>query len=258
MIHIAFAADANFWPFVPTLLQSILTHTPGPIRAHAFVRGVPTAEQDLSLVAAPRFSAAVYRLESHDWPDGLRPDMLAQGFYDRLCYSSTIPPSETNRIISLDIDLVVRADLRHLWAIDCGPTGIAARPYDAWRLHDQFRFWNNLQALALFPDQSVFNMGVMLLDLSQLRENDLEAQALRLAAQYGLIDETALSICAAERFTRLDPSWNILALEINRDPTPPCIFHWVGGPKPWSGPARHRTAWHTYFRPHWSDVGKYC
>jgi len=137
-------------------------------------------------------------------------------------------PAELDRVIYLDADLVVCADLGRLW--DCPLNGhlcLAAQdcaaPYiDASQVLANYescasalgsaRPVANFQELGLKPDAAYFNAGILLVDLHGWRREDLSAQMLdclqRHRQHVRWWDQYALNVVLSGRWGQLDPRWN--------------------------------------------------
>ena len=137
-------------------------------------------------------------------------------------------PAELSRVIYLDADLVVCADLGRLW--DCefdGQLCLAAQdcaaPYmDSSQVLANYplcashlgsaRPVPNFRELGLKPDAAYFNAGILLVDLDGWRRENLSARMLECLDQHRQHvrwwDQYALNVVLAGRWGQLDPRWN--------------------------------------------------
>ena len=170
---------------------------------------------------------------------------------DRLTFLSEIA-QERARLVMLDADLLVTADLAGLWRTDLAGQALGAvRDFAYPTLGTRFPAVEE-------PDRPYYNTGVLLVDLKAWRERDLTQ-----LAQNQLVmnrpgqgpycpDQDAMNLALADHWQELDPAWNaqMIALQhIEQWPDSawkqhlqprarelferPYIRHWPGPYKPW-------------------------
>ena len=102
--------------------------------------------------------------------------------------------------------------------------------FDSWRATKHFR-WNEVFGKA-------FNAGVVVLDLSRLRDNHFERLVERFAVKLGLDDQFTLNMACNGTYTRLEAGMNVFQRE-DYGFTPPhdewIVVHFLGDRKPWLG-----------------------
>jgi lipopolysaccharide biosynthesis glycosyltransferase len=186
-------------------------------------------------------------------------------------------PRDVRRVIYLDSDLVISADLARLWAHDmsghlCLAVQDCSSPYidSAQALANYSRCGaylasiepiRNHRQLGLDPRAPYFNAGVLVIDLDAWRAADLSTQLLEcLAANRKHVrwwDQYAMNVVLAGRWGRLDLRWN-QGSHIYRYPTwqqspfdqvsydeqrdDPYIVHFTTRHKPWRASCRHPLA----------------
>lgn len=190
----------------------------------------------------------------------------------RLLLPELIP--DISRVLYLDADTMVVEPLDELWNTTLGDSPIAAvnNVVDP-ALHSR------LSSIGLADPKSVFNTGVVLIDLEAVRRESAFARAIRFIADgraSGLWwpDQDALNVVFAGRWKRLHPRWNAMnslwtwpdwaaevfgeaALHEAREN--PAILHFEGPSirKPWhflsSHPWRHEYRRLLSLTP-WADV----
>lgn len=183
-------------------------------------------------------------------------------------------PSEVERVIYLDSDLIVRTDLGRLW--DCALAGSwclaaqdCAAPYlDASQALENFHLCgrhlgsaqpvSNYRELGLRPEAAYFNSGVLVIDLGAWRDADLPRQLLACLEEHRQHvrwwDQYALNVVLSGRWGPLDLRWNqgshvFVYPSWRQSPfdrqtyeqlrSDPYIVHFTTGSKPWSPPCRH-------------------
>ena len=152
----------------------------------------------------------------------------------RLLLPGLLPCRE--KIIWIDMDAFVVGDLYPAWTAtqlpDCGIAGREMNTYffDSWRATKHFR-WNEVFGKA-------FNAGVVVLDLSRLRDNHFERLVERFAVKLGLDDQFTLNMACNGTYTRLEAGMNVFQREYYGF-TPPhdewIVVHFLGDRKPWLG-----------------------
>jgi hypothetical protein len=171
-----------------------------------------------------------------------------------------------DRVLDLDSDMVVCADLAPLWDTDIATVDFAAAPErnTAARHASVVRGIRFHRELGMAPDHPAFNVGVLLINLRRWRETHLACRVFTclrsLDRDVGWYEQDALNVVANGNYLELDSRWNLppRAAPPGSDP-PASILHYVTADKPWhwdyAGPhqgwffeALDRTAW-TGWRP---------
>lgn len=180
--------------------------------------------------------------------------------YDKLMVARYLP-ARIGKAVWLDGDLVVMGDLARLWDEDLADRHALAVP-DPFVPSVSSRFGvTGHQDLDLRADASYFNAGVMVIDVSRWRADDVAGQALAYLRRYRervfFWDQEALNAVLAGRWRELDERWNrsVSVDRLARDRGAsgegagrnPWILHFSGSLKPWAYPSR--SAYHSlYYR----------
>ena len=169
-------------------------------------------------------------------------------------------PSQLEKVIYLDCDLVIKGDLLQLWQIDFGEDYILA-VRDTWiPLISSPNGRLNYQELGIDPDAPYFNAGILVIDLAKWRDDKLGDKAIKYFVQnlkyIGWYDQGLLNALFIGKWGQLDPRWNFNATSFydysSRDYFPwrdsnsllsedvynelvrnPYIIHFVSEKKPW-------------------------
>ncbi|MEX1007530.1 MAG: glycosyltransferase family 8 protein [Acidimicrobiia bacterium] len=189
------------------------------------------------------------------------PAALAYPSFYRL-HAERLLPETLDRILYLDIDVIIRRPLAELWELDLGSAMVGA-VRDAYR-HSMVRAlpWREL---GLEPSLPYFNSGVLCIPLDRWRVEGIGAQAEDLVVRgvVGPSDQDALNIVLAGRAQPIDPRWNVQTHHLVGDTCPaweteprelleaaladPAIVHFCGGTfnRPWVEPSRnpYRQEW---------------
>lgn len=159
-----------------------------------------------------------------------------------------------NKILYLDVDIIVQTDISPLLDMDLGNTLIAAAP-------DRFLPVADRVLLGIGADEPYLNTGVLLLNAALWREegvlDTLTAAYVANPDGFPWADQDLLNILLAGRKTVLDRKWNFLygnaiigeASVVNFDPaTFDGIFHYNTAEKPWHwwSQQRYRSLYQLY------------
>ena len=132
-----------------------------------------------------------------------------------------------DKVIYLDMDLIVNMDLQTLYEIDCEEHGIAMANHLETPRHER-------RKLGLGKKLSG-NAGVMVLDLNRLRENDFTNKCLDFNKTHGGNDQHAINWYCRGTHKILEVKYNLFYADngylINT--LDDYIFHWAGPYKPW-------------------------
>ena len=166
-------------------------------------------------------------------------------------------PEDLDRVLYLDADLIVRADLSPFYFQDLGNNYVAAIA--------QHPVQGRSERLGMDPAVEYFNAGVLLINLDLWRAEDLGNRTLQFAIDNAdaieMADQDALNgtcdgrvLLSSQRYNAgewvfHDFSAEELATtpsELERARTDPAIAHYTGSSKPWDGSSPHPFA-HEYF-----------
>jgi lipopolysaccharide biosynthesis glycosyltransferase len=237
-LEVLCACDERYLPHAATMLCSLLKHN-DVSRIHLFHSSIayPELAKLKSLVAAYKSDITLYEVTPTELQD-LRVDKWASpAVYYRLL-APRILPSNVDKILYLDSDIIVRRSLSDLWNIDLADHALAAVP----NYEDDAR-----KALGLPAGTKYFNSGVLLINLQFWRLNDVAERAVSFAKnnpeRVRYWDQDALNATLTGQWIELPPYWNAqmdrnrkFKLDIAMDPA---IVHFVTDDKPWKWSNRH-------------------
>lgn len=168
--------------------------------------------------------------------------------YDKLMVARYLPP-RIGKAVWLDADLVVVGDLARLWDEDLAHRHALAVP-DPFVPFVSSRFGvTGHRDLDLEADASYFNAGVMVIDVSRWRADDVAGEALAYLRRYRervfFWDQEALNAVLAGKWMEIDERWN-RSVSVDRlarhhgdgAERDPWILHFSGSLKPWAYPSR--------------------
>jgi lipopolysaccharide biosynthesis glycosyltransferase len=149
-----------------------------------------------------------------------------------------LPPA-VERVLFLDADLLVRADISPLWHTPLPTQTLAAAVDQAVLTCGSPRGVKDCHARCISPGAPYFNGGVLLIHLPRWRERNVSRLAREYLAETGpatdFLHQEALNAVLAADWLPLDQRWNALPGAALPDAR---IVHFAGRLKPW----RARTA----------------
>ncbi len=158
-------------------------------------------------------SGIVLPLDKSSWPLNI---------YMRF-FISYFVPQHVKRVIYLDVDMIVQADISTLWNIDMQSKVIAAVMDQRIKTIDCS--WGgvvNYKELELDGSAKYFNTGLLLIDVEKWRESDLTSKILdciRVNENYANFpDQYGLNVVLADKWLELDVLWNYFATGDHEDP----------------------------------------
>ena len=216
---ITFVADDRFVIFLAAAIASLLANAHGEPKLLIFIidSGVSKRNKDkISQLAAGK-RVRLEWLEPTKAQRGLLKS-LPIGYVGRPCYYKMFIPellgSEYSRMIYLDSDVIVEADITELWETDLGDNYVLAvqdllNPY----VSSPFGLmkWREMGRAA---DDELFNAGLLVINAAKWhRENisqRLVAYLIRNYREVQLCDQDAMNGVFENKWGRLDTRWNVL------------------------------------------------
>ena len=240
-IPVLLCANGIYFQHLAVTVASLLANN----RAHRFAltiatdREYPAEQAQLSEMIAGFGNAThrytVFGLERvAGLPTGLHLTPLT---YIRLFAAELFAPT-VERVLYLDTDMVVAADIGALWATDMGNNPLAGAP-DIY-----------IDGQRSLPPGQYVNGGVLLINLAQWRAEDAQTQLIHHIETHPdlpWLDQDALNAVFAGRITVLPLRWNFQARMAEARPATlglskaqfrttrrhPGIVHYTTGSKPW-------------------------
>jgi lipopolysaccharide biosynthesis glycosyltransferase len=155
-------------------------------------------------------------------------------------------PDDVERVLFLDVDLLVLDDVTALWETDLEDRVFGAAPDGAVLHCSSVRGVKGWRGLGIPAEATYFNCGVLLIDLPRWRERGITPRVndyLSRTTRVDFLHQEALNAVAWNDWRAIDRRWNLLAsLDGRRYQSPPCevwrdpgIVHYAGRMKPWRG-----------------------
>lgn len=271
-IWCVYSVDDNYCQHLAVSIASLLDHNQANSLEILILHLGLKEENRLKLLEVGEgYSNATIELRQLDdgWFHNL-PEIghLTIATYFRL-FIHEIMPEHLEQVLYIDSDTAVVADLRELWETDLTGYAAAVVP-EYWKIHHD--------RLGLPEDVLHFNSGVMLINLSLWRSENLLPQFLQFLtdnrSKLVNLDQDALNVVLMRRVKFVDLKWNyqvwmrfyhmsgsgLSRREFNHIAQSPSIIHFAGDKKPWryADDARHervylhyvkRTPWRSFNQP---------
>jgi len=232
---VATAADRRVLVPLVAMLTSLRRHSPN-VDVVVLAVGL-SPDDELLLQATVRGSGLTLRFVRLD-PALLEHAHLKSSHLTRTSYAPLFLPEilpDNDRVIWLDVDTVVLADLVALWRQDLRSALVAAAP-------DDFISQEELEATGTTLG-AYFNSGVMVMNLARWRSDGLAATARHLMGDPHLIceDQSVSNRLCRGKVLLLDRRWNFHASRFHEYPSAlrprvPAVVHYCGHRKPWLEP----------------------
>lgn len=252
VINIVLASDDNYAQHVAVLAASVLSNTKAKVNIHLLSDAVSKERLTLinNTVQSRGSTLRVYDMSSYDCFDNLfTSGHISKAAYFRLDIANILP-EEVNKVIYMDVDLLVLQDIAELWQYDLQGRPLAAVP-DYGIMASKRLMKQKQNVIGLPMDSLYFNSGVVIMDLEQWRKHGYAKQVIELAAAGNLPhhDQDALNKVFMGNWTALPLKWNVIppvfnlfskillngdlrknAIAARKDKA---ILHFAGRYKPW-------------------------
>lgn len=177
-------------------------------------------------------------------------DHLSIATYYRL-FMADILPSNINKALYLDSDIVVAQSIQELWSIDINEMALAAVEEMGCSLPDIF------ERLQFDKKYGYFNAGVLLVNLAYWRKNNITQVFSDYIISHGdrivAHDQDVLNALFHDKYLKISFRWNVeeafyhysflkrnkFNKQIIRILYTPSILHFTWKPKPWDNTCRH-------------------
>ncbi|WP_129713805.1 glycosyltransferase family 8 protein [Pedobacter sp. SYP-B3415] len=233
-IYIVIATDNHYAILLAALLKSIeQNHKSGErIEFYIIDNGItPENIGKLKTILDP----AAYGLHFCDMKKVLPKDMVlpvdgsALPFvaYMRM-FAPYIIPAEAEKVLYLDVDMIVVTDISKLWHTDIGDYMVGCVQDHSAVVSCEWAGIRNYAQLGLSPDTKYFNSGLLHINAKAWRAANIPEQIIRCSEEnkeyLSLADQYPLNVVFANKWFELDPRWNCKAiLDIND----PYIMHFI-------------------------------
>ena len=253
MVQIALATDSKYFQPTVVAMLSAIESTLAPVRVH-FI-GFGLGEQGRRIVARAVALHGHAELVYHEGTTEMLSGFNLDGYYTPVIMAPLhLPKLAQGKVLWLDSDVLVNADIADLFDIDIGDSLIGAardmaglNEISSGSAKGTEKMGRNGATMAPLPFQDFINVGVVLFNVDAMAAEPGFVEALASQVLRGNEQCTINHHCKG-RVAFLDPSWNAMAghhykyasLEEAYLPpqarfaaAPASITHYVGPVKPW-------------------------
>ena len=268
-IPVVFAADFKYVPFLGVAIISLVENSSPGRNYDILVLESGFTDKDkreLAACAGGRANISLRFIAIKDYVD-MDPEIFKVGnYYSIAAYYRLFTPvilAAYDKIIYLDCDLVVLADVAELLAIDLGDKLLGAcRDFTIMRslfIKSPWfmAYWD--EKIKLPDPYNYFNTGVLIMDLRRMRQENFLRTSLETLDSIKTptyVDQDVLNVAAYGRVHYLDAAWNCYVWrqdlffgseqslpegyyeEFIKSINEMKILHYYSSPKPWVAPER--------------------
>jgi lipopolysaccharide biosynthesis glycosyltransferase len=250
-IHVALAADENFAQHLGVAMMSLLHNINPDVALNITVIGDNLSAESVSRlkqIGVEKNVSITFLEADFDIYSGL----IVKRHLSRVTYTSFALPDifDVDKVLYLDSDILVRADISPLWKTDISEYYLGA-VLDTYvnGLHGESMIDHRL---GLAAGENYFNAGILLLNLKKCRQDNVMKKAINFKLQNHdttYHDQDGLNAVMHGRWFSLNPCWNIqtsafrlcyygkhrrnLPQEIIESVRDPAIVHFTSPEKPW-------------------------
>ena len=270
-IHVALAVydpKGTYSQHAGVTVTSIFENTKSKVTVHILHDDTLTdLNRERFLNTAKRYGQSIDLINVEDYKNKIGgetlkniPDYWSVGTLYRLFIPEIL--KNLDKIIYLDCDIVVNADIAELWNVDIGDHALAgARDNTSYDIfyktlpsHMKFRF----KILKLQRDRYI-NAGVLLMNLKKMRElGDFTQIAFNwlIIHEHAALafDQDTLNVLFMNSIKIIDNKFDYFNYAIEDIDLSGRIIHYIGGPKPWKEfplNKADRLYWTTLFKSEW-------
>lgn len=253
-IAITFGVSNEYSPHMAAVIASIIRNAPGAhFRFVVLHPGISDERRAAFESFTPGCRFDWIKVGPSDVPDFFNRDHYVQAILYRLGLER-LAPADCKRIIYLDVDLIVTADIRELWNYDLEGFALGAIEDPFIKGEEFARRWD-----LPFNGEAYFNSGVMLIDLELVRKEGAFTKAMEFVAEHDrelrFSDQDGLNSALWGRWQPLPTKWNAQRCNVMEgivEDLPedqrfferlPAVVHFVGPEKPWVTEGYHPWSW---------------
>ena len=269
-IEIVTACDDNYVQHLGVMLCSLLENTSHKEKINIWVIDAAISQYKKDILSSfikDKYQVQITYLKVDE--ETYKDFKISYHFTHSIYYRISIPeviPTNINKVIYLDSDIILRQDIYDLWLIDLKSYFLGAvESLDIDKKH--------LKGI-IKDDLDYFNSGVLVMDINKWREHNITQQVINFISSYQehIIwwDQDSLNAVLYQKWLSLPLKWNLQSsfFDVNvskckreeelRDAIAnPAIIHYTGLHKPWDYVDNHPykqeyykyltlTPWHKY------------
>ena len=228
-IEVMLVSDANYSAFLATTIVSILKNAApdDSLRFHIVDAGLEDADRAAieELKTLRTFEAVYYTPDLREYLKYLCDDISTfPVVVNHRLFAPNFLPETLDKIVYMDVDVVVLSSLGELWKTQIGDSFVAAAPDIKMRP-------SHRKAIGLTEDFPYFNSGVLLVNLKKWREDNITEKLLAIADEIkeniDFPDQDVLNVYAFRNgFQKLPEGWNVHPRDYVEDKTH--LLHYMG------------------------------
>jgi lipopolysaccharide biosynthesis glycosyltransferase len=209
MMHIVFATNNNFCQHAAVAIASLLDNNKGEdITLHLFIIDCEQTNLDNIKLVADSFSTEI---KFYPVSEKLFEKFSEPGVYSWACYLRLLAPSllpNIDKVLYLDVDIVVNGNIRNLWEEDI--TG-----YSLAGLNDAILSYNLVKDYIGYDyyKEGYINSGVLLMNLDYWRKNNIQQKMIDYLNTHKvkLSDQDTINALLHSTIKFLHPEWNTIS-----------------------------------------------
>nr|WP_173812953.1 glycosyltransferase family 8 protein [Dendrosporobacter quercicolus]NSL49161.1 glycosyltransferase family 8 protein [Dendrosporobacter quercicolus DSM 1736]SDM85950.1 Lipopolysaccharide biosynthesis protein, LPS:glycosyltransferase [Dendrosporobacter quercicolus] len=254
-IHIGLCIDEQYAQHAGVTMESVLYNkkSRNPVAFHIISDSLSAGTCHKLRQIACKYGAEVfvYPVAAQDFAQLPVSRHISKATYYRLTIVDIVPAA-IEKIIYLDVDLLVRADIAGLWNADI--SGYLAGAVVDSGIEAVDRQKGLRKILGMPPQEPYFNAGVLFINAERWREKRTGAEVIRYinenAGRIVFADQDGLNAVLWGKWLALDPKWNVyrflfrvyyklskekqaLSQAVVQALKDPGIVHFTGAHKPW-------------------------
>ena len=233
-IVIVVACDNHYMPLLAALIKSIEVNHHTEEHIHFFILDDGISQRNkikLTGSVSPRVFTIHWVAKDKVIPDGMSIPYDNSSYpliiHMRMFIPYFIPP-EYEKVIYMDVDMIVNDDISKLWNTDLKEFIIAAVIDVRIRKFDSPNAVQNYIQLGFDADTKYFNSGLMLMNTRSWREKNLTPKVFECIEENrkyaNLPDQYGLNVIFANAWLEIDTKWSWSAAEWNPDAS---LIHFI-------------------------------
>ena len=236
-IPIFLSSDNNYAPFVATTMASILSNTNSFIEFYVLDGGITSDNVEKIQSLKNNFSNFSVEFIKIDYEKYFK-DLKVKNHWTKAVYTRLLIPNikpNINKTIFMDVDIIITGDIANLYNEDLEDYALGA-VWEQWAeygINKQHKI-----RMQLSDNHKYFNAGVLLIDCTKWRDNNILEKLFDIAEKYKdcleLQDQDMLNKYFDNNYKVLPKKYNYLTpyfyMENNNDYI---IRHLVGYVRPW-------------------------
>ncbi len=237
-IPIFLSSDNNYAPLVATTMASILSNTKSFIEFYILDGGITSENVEKIQSLKNTFNNFSIEFIKIDY-DKYFKDLKVKNHWTKAVYTRLLIPNikpNINKTIFMDVDIIITGDIANLYNEDLEDYALGA-VWEQWAeygINKQHKI-----RMQLSDNHKYFNAGVLLIDCTKWRDNNILEKLFDIAEKYKdcleLQDQDMLNKYFDNNYKVLEQKYNYLTTNfyVNDTQEPYIIRHLTGNVRPW-------------------------